>query len=134
MCSLANADTIAVVYFYSDEKSALVGNFLQNLKKMYANLGITSIEIIDKKVQKLSNQALETRQKEVEKNAAFPFDILIHLDTDENPNALLFTNTSQAKFKIGFFKEKWNEIYDFIIKANSIEEFIEILKKYTSNF
>lgn len=134
MCSLANANTVAVLYFYTDENHALIGKFLQNLKKMYENLDITSIKMIDKKVPKLSKSASEAYKKELEKNVALPFDVLIHLDMDENPNTLLFANASQAKFKIGFSKENWNELYDFVIKSDSIVKFMEILQKYASNF
>ncbi|MDR2511099.1 MAG: hypothetical protein LBC89_01260 [Bacteroidales bacterium] len=129
-----NANTVVAVYFYSNEKQALVDNFLQDLERMYGNLHITAIKIIDKKVQKLSKMAFETYKKELKQTAALSFDVLLHLDMEEEPNALLFANASQAKFKIGISKVNWNANYDFIIKADSVKEFIEILKKHISNF
>jgi hypothetical protein len=134
MCNWMNANTVVAVYFYSNEKQALVDNFLQDLERMYGNLHITAIKIIDKKVQKLSKMAFETYKKELKQTAALSFDVLLHLDMEEEPNALLFANASQAKFKIGISKVNWNANYDFIIKADSVKEFIEILKKHISNF
>jgi hypothetical protein len=143
----ANAKSIGIIYKVGEEKDYLivtgfVGR-LQNDKKEVRTLGWINLNapphycyprlMFDYITERNINWFYKPYGEKINDFINREFDILLNIDTTDNPSLTYAAALSKAKLKVGIYSEKNKDYYDLMISLDTPIEVPELIEQMMSN-
>lgn len=143
----SQAKTIGIIYEVGEEKDYLiVTSFvsrLQNEKKEVRTLGWINLKdpphycyprlMFDYITKRNINWFYKPSGEKINDFINKDFDILLNIDTRQNPSLTYATALSKAKLKVGIDTEKNREYYDLMISLDKTPEIPVLIEQMMSN-
>jgi hypothetical protein len=143
----SDAKSIGIIYNVGEEKDYLiVTDFvgrLQNDKKEVRTLGWINLKdpphycyprlMFDYITKRNINWFHKPSGEKISDFMNKDFDILLNIDTTDNPSLTYATALSKAKFKVGIYAEKNKDYFDFMIALDKTPEVPKLIEQMMAN-
>jgi hypothetical protein len=143
----SNAKSIGIIYNVGEEKDYLIitdfTGRLQNDKKEVRTLGWINLKdpphycyprlMFDYITKRNINWFYKPSGDKINDFINNDFDILLNIDTTNNPSLTYATALSKAKLKVGIYSEKNKDYFDLMISLDAPPEIPELIEQMMSN-
>lgn len=143
----SDAKSIGIIYNVGEEKDYLIitafAGRLQNDKKEVRTLGWINLKdpphycyprlMFDYITRRNINWFHKPSGEKISDFINKEFDILLNIDTTDNPSLTYATALSKAKFKVGIYSEKNKDYFDLMIDLDKTPEVPILIEQMMSN-